>query len=542
MKKLLILSTAALLFLTGCGGTLSKQDAKKELEAFVRDIRPTDNTYAKSKNLAYLDDAQELPDIEKTYPKTVEGQGNIDVEILTSPEKAGSANDGLFNEYAETFNANHYTIDGKTVSVSIRSVPSGTASDYIATRTYNADAYSPSNTEWGALTIAKGGRLELIAEKTAGNTGGLLVKGDLYDTLNKDGKVDIKDVISQVENGKTLGYTNPYSSSTGLSLLTQLLYEFDSANPISENAKKKLAVFHKNIPTTFVTAQQLRDAAKHASMDMLSVSYQTYKNTPELQDYKYLPMGIRHDNPIYANAKLSAEKKEVLRKFVAFMQEEQNRQKAKDFGFDALGDYTFNAPPTDGNMLLSMQKLWKDNKSAGKKQYTVFVIDRSGSMQGAPMNKLKESMLNAIKYLPETTDAGLVSYASDVTINVPLTKMDTDGKQLLAGNIESIQPQGGTATYNALFIAAKMLTDIKEKDPNALVSIMLLSDGEQNEGYGFDKAKRIVKALQIPINTVDYNADLGQLKEISSINEAASLNADNDNIVYQLKQLFAASY
>ena len=45
----------------------------------------------------------------------------------------------------------------------------------------------------------------------------------------------------------------------------------------------------------------------------------------------------------------------------------------------------------------------------------------------------------------------------------------------------------------------------------------------------------------MPIYTIGYNADLDELKKISSINEAASIDAANDDVVYQLKNLFNAN-
>ena len=44
----------------------------------------------------------------------------------------------------------------------------------------------------------------------------------------------------------------------------------------------------------------------------------------------------------------------------------------------------------------------------------------------------------------------------------------------------------------------------------------------------------------IPIYTIGYNADIGALKEISRINEAASINADTDDVVDELRNLFNA--
>ena len=48
-------------------------------------------------------------------------------------------------------------------------------------------------------------------------------------------------------------------------------------------------------------------------------------------------------------------------------------------------------------------------------------------------------------------------------------------------------------------------------------------------------------ALNIPIYTIGYNADIPALESISSINEAANINADSDDVIYKLKNLFNSS-
>ena len=68
--------------------------------------------------------------------------------------------------------------------------------------------------------------------------------------------------------------------------------------------------------------------------------------------------------------------------------------------------------------------------------------------------------------------------------------------------------------------------------------IFLLSDGEQNVGFSLNDIDSVVKNYQIPIYSIGYNANIEALKRISEINEAATINADSDDIVYQLKNLF----
>ena len=78
----------------------------------------------------------------------------------------------------------------------------------------------------------------------------------------------------------------------------------------------------------------------------------------------------------------------------------------------------------------------------------------------------------------------------------------------------------------------------KQEQPDAKAMIFLLSDGEQNVGFSLTDIDSVVKNYQIPIYSIGYNANIEALKRISETNEAATINADSDDIVYQLKNLF----
>ena len=81
----------------------------------------------------------------------------------------------------------------------------------------------------------------------------------------------------------------------------------------------------------------------------------------------------------------------------------------------------------------------------------------------------------------------------------------------------------------------------KEQYPDAKLMMFVLSDGETNRGYSLKDIQNPIDALNIPIYTIGYNADLPALESISAINEAASINADSDDVIYKLKNLFNSS-
>jgi Ca-activated chloride channel homolog len=65
-----------------------------------------------------------------------------------------------------------------------------------------------------------------------------------------------------------------------------------------------------------------------------------------------------------------------------------------------------------------------------------------------------------------------------------------------------------------------------------------LTDGETNAGHSLKDVTGILKAFKIPVYTIGYNADIKALQNLSSINEAASINADSDDVIYKLGSLF----
>ena len=92
--------------------------------------------------------------------------------------------------------------------------------------------------------------------------------------------------------------------------------------------------------------------------------------------------------------------------------------------------------------------------------------------------------------------------------------------------------------YDAIIVAEKMLIEEQAKNPNTKIMLFVLTDGETNRGHSFSDIEKITSGLKVPVYTIGYNADIDILKELSNINEAATMNAETDNIIYRLESLF----
>lgn len=485
--------------------------------------------------------ADELPEISK-YPLSVTGDGDIDIEIFSSTEKSSSGTDGWLNEVAKKFNKEDFEIGGRDISVSIRPVASGLAIDYINSGKYVPDAFTPSNELWGEMVEAQGVDIELFDKSLVSNTAGILVDKKTYSELDsKYGSVSIDTVVQATVDGTiAMGYTNPYASSTGLNFLVSALDCFDSSNMLSSTAIDKFVDFQVNVPFVAYTTLQMREAAESGALDAFILEYQTVYNDTSLRNYEFIPFGVEHNNPMYTIGNLTSDEQEVLRQFVDYCKNSESQKLANKYGFNQKSDYKSDMPEVDGNTLISAQKLWKEEKDAGKPVIAVFVADISGSMDGEPIVQLKRSLINASQYIGEDNYIGLVTYNNNVQINLPIEKFDINHRAYFTGAVEDMSPFGGTATFDGVAVAANMLLEAKEKNPDAKVMMFVLSDGETNMGCKFNDISGIIQALEIPIYTIGYNADLEELGKLSAINEAASVNADSDDVVYALKNLFNA--
>ena len=554
MKKYRIAAVVmalCMILLSACGGgvitdsgrdkALSYDDAKTELESLLKKVsvstvdKPTMDIYSEQTT-----EADALADID-TFPIVVEGDGQIDIEVAAATEMSSEAPDDWLNVVAKDFNKERFEINGKSVSVSIRKITSGEVVTYINADAYKPEVYVPSNYAWGMMLEASGVGIEKIEDRIAGNTAGLLIKQDVYDKFIEEyGEATVANVLTASINGNlTFAYTNPYTSSTGLNILTAMLKSFDENDPLSAKASEALLEYQKNSPPVAYTTAVLRSQASKGVINAMVMEAQAYTNTPELKGYVFIPAGIRHDHPVYTFDWDSDEEKQAAQMFVDYCKNEKNQKLATEKGFNLHDDYAGEDPGLNGTQYISAQKVWKQNKNGGKPIVAVFIADVSGSMDGEPINSLKDSLVKASVYIGQEHYVGLVSYSSDVTINLPIEQFDPTQQAYFSGEVKNLTASGGTATYDAVLVAMDMIEKKIDEVPGAKPMIFLLTDGEQNEGYTLERVTGIVGGLQVPIYTIAYNySGDGELERISGINEAAAINANSDDIVNQLRNLF----
>ncbi len=527
--------------------TMSVGEAEQSIEDMAYEVGAGEAELIKaSVDISQSELESEVPPIDQ-YPFSVTGYGDVSIEIFATSEKSGDKQDGWLNDVATEFNkAGYKTADGKTIGVNIRPMASGLGSDYIVSGVYKPTAYTPSNELFGSITSARGGNIELVSDTLVKNVAGILIADDIEQTIkSKYDEVTMETIIKATEdNVISMGYTNPLSSATGLNFLVSTLYINDSKNILSDEAVQGFRDFQLNVPYVAYTTLQMRESAKSGALNGMVMEYQTYINDEELKDnYNFIPFGVEHNNPIYAVDGISDEEREALDIFVEYCLNDESQQLATKYGFNQF-DYKaeVDLKAFTNKDILDAQALWKENKDLGKEIIAVFVADVSGSMDGEPINQLKQSLINGAKYIGDNVSVGLVSYSDSVTVNLPIAKFDLNQRAYFQGAVENLYATGGTASYDAIVVATKMLLDAKKDNPDAKVMLFLLSDGQANLGYSYSDIYNEVDALNIPVYTIAYGdgADADALADLSSINEAAAINANSDDVIYKIKGLFSS--
>lgn len=154
------------------------------------------------------------------------------------------------------------------------------------------------------------------------------------------------------------------------------------------------------------------------------------------------------------------------------------------------------------------------------------VLDRSGSMQGAKIEKARQAACVAIDQLAGDDIFSLVIFDNETEVVLPPERVgDERHREAMKERIDHIRPRGSTAIYAGVKLGATQLR--KNLDKERVNRVILLSDGIANVGpsRSVDLAAlgRDLRSDGIAVTTVglgdDYNEDL-----MTALAEASSGN------------------
>jgi hypothetical protein len=142
----------------------------------------------------------------------------------------------------------------------------------------------------------------------------------------------------------------------------------------------------------------------------------------------------------------------------------------------------------------------------------VVVCDVSGSMQGAKLNLMKETIKLLLSEFSGRDRVGLVTFDTSVNEPLALTNMD-EGAKVAAGAVaSSLQSGSSTNLSGGCFAGIQALLNAGGNNSGAVRTVLLMTDGQAN--HGLTKATEIVPVLEgmmrgsgITLHTFGYGAD-----------------------------------
>jgi Ca-activated chloride channel family protein len=139
-------------------------------------------------------------------------------------------------------------------------------------------------------------------------------------------------------------------------------------------------------------------------------------------------------------------------------------------------------------------------------------IDRSGSMEGKPIEAVKTAVGHILDQLVDADILSIVTFGEHVDTLMPASRVLN--KDLIKQHVERIRPKGTTNLYSGMMTAAEQL--LSAQAPNHLSRVLLLTDGEANEGiveyHDIIAAARELRLKNMTVSTIglgiEYNEEL----------------------------------
>ena len=200
----------------------------------------------------------------------------------------------------------------------------------------------------------------------------------------------------------------------------------------------------------------------------------------------------------------------------------------------AVAELTFpNSLDVVDQILSAYQSDWR------KPATSIFVLDVSGSMEGERMTAMRDALkvLSGVNAAPGSARytrfqnrerVVLISFSTDVappkTISFEgaLDSARTDVRDYA----DHLRARGSTAIYSALAAAEDEAEKERKADPQRYVSIVLLTDGENNQGISAAEFKARYAKSPVRIFTILFGeADPRELRQLAELSGGRAFDA-----------------
>jgi Ca-activated chloride channel family protein len=191
---------------------------------------------------------------------------------------------------------------------------------------------------------------------------------------------------------------------------------------------------------------------------------------------------------------------------------------------------------------------------------SIYVLDVSGSMEGERIRALRNALISLAGGDSRVDSSGYevfrkrekvtpIAYDDKVrepqTITVPPDDAKKGLRRIRAAASRLDTDSGNTATYSALRTAYQLADRRVRDNPGALTSIVLMTDGEDNEGISEGNFRRFYRGLStetkaVPTFTVKFGpADAAELNRIARLTGGRLFSVEDTRLVTAFRQIRA---
>src|SRR5580765_2903827 len=201
-------------------------------------------------------------------------------------------------------------------------------------------------------------------------------------------------------------------------------------------------------------------------------------------------------------------------------------------------DYLLSGSPQEVVVKIDLSATARKQKSRRTPLNLAVVLDRSGSMTGAKIEKARQAAMGLVDQLAPGDIFSFITYSDHAEVVLPAQQVED--KEALKERISRVHPGGSTALYAGVQAGADQIQ--KHLSSHRINRVILLSDGLANIGPSRpEDLRRLGNRLSergISVTTIgvgdDYNEDL-----MAGLAEASDANYYYVKDTEKLPQIFA---
>ena len=484
------------------------------------------------------------------------------------------------------------TPSGKPIKVDARSFGSGEAQAAILGGTFKAHVYSPASTAYLAL-------LDRDHTKRWAATSEPLVLSPIViamwkpmaEALGWPGKdIGWADIVKVAKDPRgwaafghpewgafKLGHTHPELSNSGLlSILAEAFAaakktrgltraDVDAAATRDYLTSIEGAIVHYGKSTGLFTDQMIEHGPSYmsAAVTYENLVIESYSHQSQFPLVAVYPVEgtfwSDHPYAILDAEWVGADERAAGQQLLAFLKSKPQQEAAQALGFRPADQTIATGAPVDAahgvdpkqpstllevpsvDVLAALLDVWRELKKTAD---VVIVFDRSGSMQGNPLDEAKAGAKAFLNGLGDRDSLSILFFDNNVPTPPPPQPLGGARDKLLA-QIDDVVADGGTSLYDAIAETYDMMLDRAKHDPTKIHAIVVMTDGK-DESSTRTTLEQLDTALAsetapVKIFTIAYGeaADPAVLSSIAHAAQGTSVKGSAETIVQIYQDLSA---